>query len=205
MTGRRAGLLTVITFAEKRGRNAYWACVCDCGCATVVSGTKLRSGYTQSCGCLIDRGRRERAKHRMTKTPEHNAWLAMRRRCNNPSDKRYGYYGGRGIRVCPEWEADFNAFIAHVGLRPSTDHSLDRIDPNGHYEPGNVRWATQKVQKQNKRTVIHVEIDGVRKPLSEWARQFGISPKLAWSRYKQRGWDIRKTLTTDPNVYHNNY
>lgn len=86
---------------------------------------------------------------RKGKPPEYNAWCSMRQRCNNPRCEPYPRYGGRGIRVAPEWD-DFEQFVKDVGPRPSFRHSLDRIDNNGHYEPGNVRWATKWVQNRNR-------------------------------------------------------
>lgn len=91
------------------------------------------------------------SRHGMSKTPEYQAWLNMRCRCYNEKDKKYKYYGGRGIIVCQEWLGCFMAFFSYVGFRPSPEYSIDRIDPSGNYEPGNVRWATREVQAANKR------------------------------------------------------
>lgn len=90
-------------------------------------------------------------KHGMYKTPEYRAWMAAKVRCFNPNSQNFYLYGGRGISMCPEWDASFMAFYEHIGPRPSGEHSLDRIDTNGHYEPGNVRWATRSEQQKNKR------------------------------------------------------
>lgn len=86
-----------------------------------------------------------------SRTPEYKAWIAMRQRCANPRASGYRHYGGRGIRVCDEWEHSFAAFLECVGPRPSPEHSIDRIDVDGHYEPGNVRWATINEQASNRR------------------------------------------------------
>lgn len=204
ISGQRFGRLMAVRAVERTVRGYLWLCTCDCGKETLVGRSKLESGHTRSCGCLIDEGRRQRAKHGGKGTPEYRVWLGMRARCQCPTNKRYAYYGGRGIKICPEWD-DFAQFRADVGAKPSDGHELDRIDTDGDYHPSNVRWATKKVQLQNRRVVVHVTIDGVKRPLSEWARQFGIDPKLAWQRYIKRGWDIRRALTTDPKEYHNNY
>lgn len=90
-------------------------------------------------------------RHGMTGTPEYNAWLKMRKRCGNPKDKAYRNYGARGIHVCPEWQRSFEAFFAHVGPKPSPDLSIDRIDNDRGYEPGNVRWADTSTQNRNRR------------------------------------------------------
>lgn len=108
-------------------------------------------------------------------TPEYRAWVGMKGRCLTPSHHKYPSYGGRGIRVHDVWVRDFAAFLAHVGRRPSGEHSLDRIDVNGHYEPGNVRWADRKVQSTNRRTTRLVEADGAAKSMAEWSRETGLS------------------------------
>jgi hypothetical protein len=90
-------------------------------------------------------------KHGMYRSPEYQSWLAMKARCSNPNNSGFEYYGGRGISVCEEWSKNFLAFFADVGPRPGPGFSLDRIDVNGSYAPGNVRWADGKQQIQNRR------------------------------------------------------
>lgn len=87
--------------------------------------------------------------HGMSRTPEYRAWLNLIQRCENPREKDFHHYGGRGISVWPEWRASFAVFFTAVGRRPSPRHSLDRIDNDRGYEPGNVRWATQSEQMRN--------------------------------------------------------
>lgn len=87
----------------------------------------------------------------MTKTPEYRAWQQMKNRCNNQADPKYPHWGGRGIAVCKEWESSFVAFYEHIGPKPGESYSVDRIDNDGNYEPGNVRWATKKEQAANRR------------------------------------------------------
>lgn len=110
--------------------------------------------------------------------PEYATWKGMRRRCSTEQDPRWPLYGGRGIRVCERWNSSFAAFIADVGPRPSRRHSLDRIDVNGDYEPGNVRWATQTEQCRNKRTNHRIEYAGRTWVLSELANSEGIEASL---------------------------
>ncbi len=142
LIGKRFGRLRVIAYAGR----SRWCCVCDCNARVVVRGERLRSDRTKSCGCL----RKIRAtKHGMHGTPEYNSWRGMKDRCNNPRHPFYKYYGGRGITVCDEW-LPFEGFFADTGTRPVAC-SLDRVNPDGNYDPGNVRWADRKLQTQNRR------------------------------------------------------
>lgn len=160
--GVRFGILTVTGPSLKVGK--YWKvpCRCDCGRETMPFAFSLSSGETASCG-LCQRFASDAVKqavaeantrHGGTGSAEYRAWYAMRRRCNDPKNKAYKNYGGRGIRVCDEWQNDFQAFLDHVGIKPSPDLSLDRIDNERGYEPGNVRWADQSTQSRNRRPFI---------------------------------------------------
>jgi hypothetical protein len=154
MIGQRHNRLTVVApvLEIPAGRTAKWLCRCDCGNKTVVERQKLLKGHTGSCGCLSRELTSKRArKHGKWETSEWSTWSAMKKRCNAPTAINYHLYGGRGITVCQEWMNSFEAFFAHVGQKPSPSHSIDRIDNNGDYEPGNVRWATPKEQRANSR------------------------------------------------------
>lgn len=130
----------------------YWKCVCDCGVEKKISGKALASGLTKSCGCLnSERSRERHLVHGMAGTSEYRTWQHMLYRCHNNKAKEYQNYGGRGISVCGQWRRSFEAFFDHVGLKPRPDLSIDRIDNDGDYEPGNVRWATSKQQNENRR------------------------------------------------------
>ncbi len=128
--------------------------------------------------------------HRMSGTPEWRVWKNMRDRCGNPNHKAYPNYGGRGIRVCPEWDmagGGFEAFIAHIGRRPDGRFELDRKDNDRGYEPGNVRWVTRRVNAQNRRDNRTLTVNGKTLCLSEWARRAGISVALLSFRLRA-GW-----------------
>ena len=120
------------------------------------------------------------------RSPEYNAWVHMHRRCKDVRYKYYSRYGGRGISVHPAWE-DFAVFLAYVGVKPSSKHSLDRINNDGNYEPGNVRWATQQEQVRNSSRVSRVNLGNDTKLLVEWAELYGVSAQLVYDRLK-RGW-----------------
>ena len=160
IAGQRFGRLLVIGFSGTSWRHeAMWLCVCDCGTVLVIGGIGLRSRKTKSCGCL----RREvltatilkaTAKHGHTRnyaqTSEYRAWRDAKSRCFNPKTIGYQNYGGRGITMCDRWRDNFEFFLADVGPRPH-GLTLDRINNDGNYEPGNCRWATRKEQRKNQR------------------------------------------------------
>lgn len=145
--------------------------------------------------------RRRGERHGMTPRgyrnhhPLYKIWEAMLRRCRNEHDTSYANYGGRGVTVCARWTASFTAFLADMGERPSPRHTLDRIDTNGHYEPSNCRWATQREQMRNVRYNQRVTWRGETHCIVEWAEITGISDKALYSRVA-RGWDPERALTT---------
>lgn len=127
-------------------KSALWRCTCDCGAEVVIGADSLRSLREPACeACAVPRSTGA------TSDSAYGCWNAMIARCESPTANGYAYYGGRGIRVCGRWRASFFDFLADAGPRPSASHTLDRIDGDGHYEPGNVRWATMKEQAQNRR------------------------------------------------------
>lgn len=154
LTGQRFGRLVVTSDAPRLGKTsgACWNCVCDCGGSAIVRGYHLRSGHTQTCGCRRSLGfvTTERV------AVERATWRAMLHRCSDLESKRYG---GRGITVCERWKDSFESFLADMGKRPSPAHSIDRIDNDGNYEPGNCRWATRKEQARNSTTTKLSEAD----------------------------------------------
>lgn len=157
LTGRVVGQLTVLRFVESRkdaGGHARrrWLVRCSCGTEKTVQAGHLLSGATLSCGCLNTAVvLKLRTKHGRRWTPEYRTWCAMIDRCHREKNINFANYGGRGIRVCDEWRKSFQAFFDHVGPKPTAAHSIDRIDVDGNYEPGNVRWVTKAVQAVNTR------------------------------------------------------
>ena len=161
LTGQRFGLLVVRRRAPQNTNTGrpLWECSCDCGRTSLVRTSDLQGGKQTSCGCRKDQLTAARnTKHGLAKRghlpPEYATWQNMKRRCLDPTHDAYGYYGGRGIRIAPQWLDDFEQFFRDLGPRPTPGHSLDRRDVNGHYEPGNCRWATRKEQRANTREMI---------------------------------------------------
>lgn len=177
ITGQRFGSLTVLHLTKRldiKDGHSHWACRCECGKEVVVSGRYLRAGRTISCGCVrTERIRKMSTTHGWKHTPEYNSWQRAKARCFLKSDRKYSDYGGRGITMCPEWTASFQAFIDYMGPRPK-DTSLDRINNNGNYEPGNCRWATRTEQVRNRRKTIFLTHDGLTLSMPEWAERLGI-------------------------------
>jgi hypothetical protein len=151
--GQTYGRLTVLEFSrvDEKGKT-YWKCKCACGKVKIFYGGDL--SWRCSCGCGSVKTR-FKATHGRKNTPEWRSWCAMRGRCNSPTHKQYPHYGGRGIKVHTGWN-DFMTFYKDMGDRPE-GMSLDRIDVNGDYEPGNCRWATDKVQMNNRRPMRRIE------------------------------------------------
>jgi hypothetical protein len=149
ITGKRYGRWTVIAYARRIpwATDHAWECVCDCGVQRINLGSLLRNGDAKSCG---DCGGLANLQHGMTGSREYRSWLGMRARCFDPGHRAYERYGARGISVCEEWANSFAAFYADMGKRPE-GCSLDRIDNDDGYRPGNVRWATSFQQAQNRR------------------------------------------------------
>jgi len=134
---------------------------------------------------------REAGTHR---TVEYTAWVTMKDRCLDPTSKSFPYYGGRGITICLEWLQNYSAFLSYVGRRPSSDHQIDRINNNGNYEPGNVRWATRKEQCRNRRSSHVVTAFGTTATIAEWAEKTGKKAKLISQRIGL-GWEPERALT----------
>lgn len=205
LTGQRIGRLVCIgptsRVRDKSGRSLIvWRCQCDCGKITETRSCNLLSGDTRSCGCLHD----ETVAHRNTKhghakrsgeSPEFSTWSQMIARCEQPCMRNFAWYGGRGISVCERWKSSFSNFLEDMGHKPSPDHSLDRIDSNGNYEPNNCRWATKMEQMSNTRRNRFLTAFGETLHMQEWCRRTGIKQRLLWDRL-DTGWDVEAALTT---------
>lgn len=198
VTAQRFGRLVALEKLQSSTRatkKTIWKCLCDCGNTAEINLNALRKGATKSCGCL----RRElitknNITHGKTKSPEYRCWSHIKKRCLNQNDAGWQNYGGRGITICKEWENDFQSFYAYIGPRPHSKASVDRIDNERGYEPGNVRWATRTEQARNTRLNRLITLNGKTQCLSDWAEQLGVNYQTLHSRFA-RGWSAEKALT----------
>jgi hypothetical protein len=186
LTGRTFGRLTVTAFAEKRGKKLYWKCRCDCGNETIVVSYALTAGTSSSCGCFRREFRsKESVTHGLRSVPEYNIWAGIKQRCCNPSSELFARYGARGITICDRWRESFEAFYADMGPRPTPQHTIERKNNDGNYEPGNCIWATMKVQERNRRNNRLLTHEGITATIAEWSERTGIAYATIYSRLRK--------------------
>lgn len=207
LTGQKFTRLLVIGPREQRKRISYWLCRCDCGVEKFVKSSHLTGGLTRSCGCLhseLSSARAPRLHKANTKTGlsgtlTHNSWLAMKQRCLNPKCPAYKDYGGRGIQISPRWINSFESFLADMGVAPKGT-TIDRINNNKGYEPGNCRWASRKIQAINKRNTRKVVVGGKEYIAQDLAQQVGLKTDTVIERAKL-GLPLSEVVARKRRVY----
>lgn len=196
LVGKEFNSFTVQEFAYKKGRQVFWVCICRCGVKKIRSRMTLTGGRSccSSCNgkksCLGDAVRGKEA-------PEHAIWRAIKDRCLRPKCRAFPSYGGRGIKICERW-LSYIQFLEDVGRRPDKSLTLDRINNDGHYEPGNVRWATRKEQANNTRSTVFLPFNGEMLSLAEIARKLNIGRNTL--TYRLKNWPLEAALT--PKLTH---
>lgn len=199
LEGQKFGRLLVLDYAYlKPKRGIYYNCLCDCGNIKQVSTNSLKKGETKSCGCYkheID----TTIKHGGAKigklTSEYKTWIGIKTRCYNLNNEKYPIYGGRGIKVCDKWlgEEGFINFLKDMGNKPSSNHSIDRINVNGNYCPENCKWSTRSEQQRNKTNTKFITFKGETLSLPDWCDKLKISKSTLIKRLNK--WTIDEAFT----------
>lgn len=216
LTGKRFSRLTVLEYdrAEPSGRGRYkhiWKCKCDCGNVFFASGRDIARGHAKSCGCMhieqMEKYKTVNKKHgRITNKKgdrAYQAWLYIKARCFNPNNEHtYRFYGAKGITMWEPWTNDPEAFCQYVEKLENYDKpkmTIDRIDPHGNYEPGNIRWLSLADQQKNKTNNKYLEFQGKRNTITEWGKVTGIDRRTIQARLRL-GWTIEDALTIEPKT-----
>lgn len=202
ITGTRYGKLCAVKpHSRTSGQSYRWLWACDCG------GQKVLHSYSAKkagqCGC--ETAAKLAARHRThgaAATPMYKLYHAMKDRCGNTHNTHYSHYGARGIRVCERWLESYENFLLDMGERPPGT-TLDRVNNDGNYEPGNCRWASRRQQQRNRRNNNTVTLDGVTMCMTEWCEHFGIQFTTVRGRIR-RGWSIEDSLRIQVNPIHRN-
>lgn len=192
LTDKQFGRLRVVERAHNSPHGkAQWRCICACGKEVLCISGNLVQGVSRSCGCINT----ERVtKHGLHTTPEYQAWADMKTRCTCATNKSFRNYGGRGISYCPSWE-EFSVFITDMGVRPSPQHTLDRIDNNKGYSANNCRWVVMKTQQRNKRSNVFALFNGEEKCISTIAEDNNVSYGALLKRIK-KGESVESAVNT---------
>lgn len=188
--GDRRGKLEVVRVIQNKNKGSSIECKCDCGELRTFPSCLVFGKAPKFAACNINGCRQVTIKHGgkigRVVIPEYNTWSGMIQRCTNPKSKKFPIYGGRGITVCNRW-MEFGNFLSDMGRKPSLVHTIDRIDVNKDYTPGNCRWATKKEQGRNTRFNRNITCDGVTMTVADWADKLGVDPDFLHGRVN-RGW-----------------
>ncbi len=195
LAGQVFGRLTALNRVGSIRSKSAWLCRCDCGVEVTKTSDDLRSGNVTSCGCLRREVSGQRwVTHGATNTPEYRTWSKMKERCHNSDLPGYENYGGRGITIDPRWDKSFEEFLKDMGPKPSPDHSIERDNTNGNYEPDNCRWATRTEQNRNRRNTVTFEHEGRQVTIGELSDLTGKSYRLLYKRLVLLGWSVTEAI-----------
>lgn len=197
LTGRKFAYLTVLERDLSKKNGTYWICMCDCGNIKSVRSDHLRKNLVKSCGCHNSKiSSKNNSTHHDSKTRLYNIWCSMKGRCNNSNNDAYSNYGGRGIKVCDEWNDSFESFKEWANSSGYTDKlTIDRIDNDGNYCPENCKWSTYSEQANNRRSSNIIYIGLSKGTLSQWLKIYSMSHGVFYSRINA-GWTVESAITT---------
>lgn len=194
-SGHVFGNWTIQRYSHSTQIGRVWLCRCECGTERPVLWASLHSGTSKSCGGPTCSNKVFVRTHGQSKTKPYRVWKSMVERCESPTSKSYANYGGRGITVSPEWRDSFEAFLRDMGYKPGKEYSLERIDNNLGYWPGNVIWGNQEQQSRNKRTTHILTFNGITKSMKEWSESTGIGYSALRNRINVYKMSIEDALT----------
>lgn len=201
LIGEKINRLTIQFFVCNKGKFPWYMCLCECGHQKSICIYKVISGKTQSCGCLLDEKTKQGANlihgeaRRGKWKKEFRLWVNIRQRCYNENCKAYKNYGGRGIKVAERWMMSFQDFLEDAGRAPSPNHSFERINNDGNYEPGNCRWATRKEQNNNTRQNFFIEYKGQTKTLAQWCDELNLRYDRIIQRLRKFNYSVEEAFT----------
>jgi hypothetical protein len=196
MIGYRKGTLTVIAFDSLRKGRSYWNVQCDCGEIKTLRIDGMHD-YSTCDKCKAEKQRQRMLTHGETKTSLYKTWQGIKERCYNPKSPSYSTYGERNIKMFDEWISNYKSFSDYVKTLPNYNekgYSIDRIDVNKGYEPGNIRWADSTTQANNRRDNVFVEFNGEVLTAKQWSVRLGMNYRTIMNRIKM-GWSVEDILT----------
>lgn len=194
LAGKSFGKLTVISFDRISKRQSYWTCRCYCGTIKSLQRSHLITGETTNCGCLNGNIQHGEAGIKTT-TKEYRAWAEIKRRCYVKSNSRYSTYGARGVTMCDRWLNSYSQFLGDMGRAPSKNHSIDRINNDGNYEPSNCRWTTDVEQANNRSNNLIIAYNGETRSLAEWCRELSLPYGTIAARIYKWHWPAEIAFT----------
>lgn len=192
LTGKTFGTITALHHVGRKVHIMFWMCECSCGDRRIIGDASLRTGIASCWKCKRTTSCMGEASRFREETTEHRIWRALKQRCLNKNCPAFPDYGGRGIAICERW-SDYRNFLSDMGRRPSKEHTIDRIDNNRNYEPGNCRWATRIEQANNTRSCHLLTFNGETLSKAAWARKIGMQPGAFMYRIKKFG--LEKAIT----------